>query len=713
MAYRDTSIDTWTGEYDEEYCYNCQRFVKTGDGGCCPECNETLDFGTDEWGSASTAKTYASSAPAVSSTGDVWGRTGSGYTWGRQTTWNQYGGSTMSGMWGSYGGYWQGRDNNAARMLKHKRHLDSLCKVVDPTVQHSLHFANTSTAYTNMNTGQIVIDGSLIKDNDDKLDTVAGLAIHEKLHLVHTKPLVAWETRYISGHGLNEWETQLLHSIGNCVEDEYIEKQLAKDCAGFVQYISKTKEYFFNEKLKDILVKAEANPYIDLMNTMLSFIRYPEKIDKDRKKRHAKHIQFFARALAKALDDRDSVMKAVETLYVYMSKLAELMSKDMPDDQKDRIAKRMEELRSRFEDDEMSEEDWAKIESKIKSDITMDMRGKGTFGKLFPSREEKKRFENTCGASSYDPTMGERHDRELSDRLIEDIGKLEDTDYHETTLGKSECISAKQTKVAWQNANPTEGEIDRYKTDSRVMRGQTNKLKRKIELYGNRQVLTIRNQKRGKIDKRTLHRIPMNRVDIFKSTIVKEDKPLDVCLLVDESGSMGGRSIDNARRTCISIMEALKDNQMLNLWVMGHTADGWGWHDAPNTTNMTIYHSPRMKDRPFACGAMDAKCENRDGNAILAAAKKVGEESENPMSNKLMITFSDGSPAAIGYGGTAGIAHVKKVVGGLESKGWGVIQVGFGGAHYQERMFKNHIYVNDISDISNKVAKIIRKVIKV
>jgi len=120
-----------------------------------------------------------------------------------------------------------------------------------------------------------------------------------------------------------------------------------------------------------------------------------------------------------------------------------------------------------------------------------------------------------------------------------------------------------------------------------------------------------------------------------------------------------------------------------------------------------------MKDRPFACGAMAARCENRDGNAILAAAQKVREETEAPMSNKLLITFSDGSPAAVGYGGMAGIEHVKKVVNGLEAKGWAVIQVGFGGAHYQERMFKNHIYVDNIDDISNKVAKIIRKVIKV
>ena len=54
-----------------------------------------------------------------------------------------------------------------------------------------------------------------------------------------------------------------------------------------------------------------------------------------------------------------------------------------------------------------------------------------------------------------------------------------------------------------------------------------------------------------------LHRIPMDRRDIFKNTIVKEDKPLDVCLLVDESGSMGGLMTD-ARRSCISIKRSIR-----------------------------------------------------------------------------------------------------------------------------------------------------------
>ena len=128
---------------------------------------------------------------------------------------------------------------------------------------------------------------------------------------------------------------------------------------------------------------------------------------------------------------------------------------------------------------------------------------------------------------------------------------------------------------------------------------------------------------------------------------------------------------------------------------------------------MTVYHSPKLKDRAFAMGGMKARCENRDGNAILSAGQKVKEESDSPMSNKLMIVFSDGSPAAIGYGGRSGIDHTRKCVKSLESKGWSIIQVGFGGATYQGDMFSNHIFVNDTAELSNKVSKIIRKVIKV
>jgi len=705
-----SSIDEWTGDSSEDYCYSCSKFVESDMDSKCPICEADLDWSGDEWGSGYTAKASISSAPSVTDSGDMWDRSGSGYTWGKQTTWNKWSGSTsMSGAW-SGGWYDRTSDNaDAQRMLRHKTALDSLCKVVDPTVEHSLRFATSKTAYTNMNTGDITIDGSLLKSNDNKLDIVSGLAIHEKLHLVHTKPLIRWEKEYMYDNEMDSWESKLLHSIGNTIEDEYIEKQLAKDCAGFVQYISATKKYYFDEKVKDTLEKPNDNPYLDLLNTLLAFVRYPANINDDRKKRHSKHIQFFARALHGALDDRASVLKAVETLYVYMKKVAEKMAEDMGDpDFTDKISEKIDELKKTLCDSDLSDEDWEEIEKKIARDIESSEPHREGLDKLLHMHgKDRDSFTTICGATDYD-----KHKDPISERLSEEIKDLEDTDYHETKLGKSDCISPRQTKVTWRTAQPTEYEKDRYRADSQAIRKQTNMLKRKIQLYGDRNVLTIRNQKRGKLDKRILHRIPMDRRDIFKATIVDEDKPLDVCLLVDESGSMGGY-MGRARQSCIAVKEALEENSMLDLWVMGHTADGYKWHDDANSTNMTLYHSPSMKDRPFAMGSMKARCENRDGNAILCAGQRVKEETSTPMSQKLMIVFSDGSPAAIGYGGDRGITHTAKCVRSLEAKGWSVIQVGFGGAHLQERMFKNHCYVNDVNDMANTISKIIRKVIKV
>ena len=122
-----------------------------------------------------------------------------------------------------------------------------------------------------------------------------------------------------------------------------------------------------------------------------------------------------------------------------------------------------------------------------------------------------------------------------------------------------------------------------------------------------------------------------------------------------------------------------------------------------------------MQDRPMAMGGMRARYENRDGNAILASADRVGSESDQPKGNKLMIVLSDGEPSADQYRGERAQSHVRKCVKNIESKGWDVIQVGFAGSRKgsMERMFSNHIYVNDTSMIGDKVSKIIRKVLKI
>ena len=702
MDYGD-SIDEWTEDSDDDFCYACDDWTESDDHGNCNDCGNSYAT-VDPFVSPTIAKTYSSPAPAVSAHGDLWNR-GSGFTWGGSSYWS--GGGATS--WGS----WSRSVNDSARMLKHKRHLDSLCKVVDPTVKHSLHFATDSKNYSNMANGTIYVDGTLIENGDDKLDVLAGLSIHEKLHLVHTKPLTKWEREYSYGNNLNPSQERLLHNICNIIEDEYIESQLAKTHAGYTMYIEKVKEHFFGKHGHKI-DEMNGNPIADIMNTLLAMVRYPQSISADRKKKHAKHIQFFARALKDALTDRDSTFMAMDSIYCYMNQLAKEEAEKHEDTDEEEILQRADErLKDILDDwgegaDDMSDKD---IE-RIKERLIKQERDEAERSDRYARKEKLSRALEKFAKELADYSL----DRDtISDELANEIDELADSDYSEEKWDVSRALGLKQGgKVTWRNQRASDYDKNQYDEAEKNMKSAIGQLKRKIQLYGDTRINTIRNQRRGKLDKRMLHKIPLGRPDLFKNVIIDEDKPLDVCLLVDESGSMGTWKMAKARETAIALRESLKDNQALNLWVFGHTADGYDW-DSKGDTNMSVYWSPTYKSDIKAMGAMRARSENRDGMAILASAERVKAESPSIGSNKLMIVISDGEPSADKYRFNISVPHTKKCVRHIETQGWNVIQIGISGARERimKEMFSNYIMCEDIEQLPAKVSKVIRKVIKV
>ncbi len=710
MDYEKDTVDSWAStDEDDDFCYVCDDWAEDDGHGNCKDCGVAFKT-VDPFISPSTAKVYSLDAPTVSAHGDVWDRGhGSGYTWGGGSSW--YGGGLTS-MWG--GGWSTTSSDREARMLKHKRHLDTLCKVVDPTVKHTLQFS-TNKSYSNMGNGQIYVDGSLLKDNDDKLDIVAGLSIHEKLHLVHTEPLIKWERNYRANHGLSGAESKLLHNIGNIIEDEWIESQLAKTHGGYVSYIQKVKEHYFDkhgekiEKCKD--------PFGDVLNTLLALVRYPQAIDADRKKKHAKHIQFFVRALKNGLKSRDNTLVCIESLYDYMRQLAKEQAEANEDSDEDgmmeRATEKLEEVLGAYEEagtrEELSDKDIDRMLKRLLGDEKRDAERHSRYG-------DHRVMEDGVEASASELTDYEKAMGTISNELDRAIRSLEDSDYSEEEWDKGKTLGLKVgTKITWRNQKATSDRAKTNYSDSLTeMKGAISGLRRRIDLYGDTKIHTIRNQRRGRLDKKMLHKIPLGREDLFKNVIIDEDKPLDVCLLVDESGSMGYGKMIRARQTAIAIREALKDNQALNLWVFGHTADGYEW-DGLGTTNMSVYWSPTYKSQLNAMGAMKARSENRDGMAILASADRVKAESPSASNNKLMIVISDGEPSADKYRGDTAMKHVKKAVKHLEGQGWSIIQIGIQGAREwtMKEMFTNYIFVEDTSQLANQVSKIIRKVIKV
>ena len=702
------SIDEWAEDTEDDFCDACDDWTVDDGHGNCKACGIKYKS-VDPFLTPSIAKAYSSDAPSVSATGDLYGR-GRSYTWGSGGTWWNRGVGAMTSMWGGGFNTFE-RADKEKRLVKHKSHLDSLCKVVDPNVKHVLNYASEKS-YSNIARGLIYVDGTLLERDDSKLDIVAGLAIHEKLHLVYSKPLLKLERDYSYGNNLRPQQESLIHNIGNIIEDEYIESQLGKTHGGFTHYIAKVKEHYF-EKHGEKMEKA--NEFGDVLNTLLALVRYPSALDEERKKRHANHIQFFARALVNANKDRESMFSAVTTVYEYMNQLAEDIAKEQTKDSKgaeerakDRMDKLMEDWESGDSTTELSEEDKESILSRL---IDSERKDKRAEDKMAPQRVMMDGIESSSTElADYAKGMSD-----IDVSLEKAIKELEDTMYSEEQWDAGKSLGLKVgTKITWRNQKSHSDAQMNYEHGVTNMKSAINQLKRRIQLYGNTNAYTIRNQSRGRLDKRMLHKIPLGRTDLFKNIIVDEDKPLDVCLLVDESGSMGTYKMKKARETAIALREALKENDALNLWVHGHTADGYSW-DGQGETNMSVYWSPTYKSDIKAMGAMKARSENRDGMAILASADRVKAESPSMGSNKLMIVISDGEPSATKYRGWDAQGHVKKCVRHLEGQGWSIIQIGISGAREKSmaQMFSNYVIVDDTEQLPNIVSKVIRKVIKV
>jgi len=419
------------------------------------------------------------------------------------------------------------------------------------------------------------------------------------------------------------------------------------------------------------------------------------------------------------IDSREATYTCISQVHKYLVAQAEKMDKedgesldDVMDELKDKARKDAED---RIEESfPMSESDAdfapdAKLREEMIASIAKDRLEKLKSDWL--RRRDVPAVDKLWRAKSKDIVDKALHEtmETISKEIVKKMNEMADSDYYETDIGTL-AISNGQKEISWQKAMPDEHYSKTYIDDKGAMRKQISKLKKKVQLYGNIQKHNIYNQKRGILNKRQLHKIPMGMTDLFKATIVNEDKPLDVCLLVDESGSMGHYTMRQARQGAIAIKEALSENEMINLWVYGHSAD----ETKRGRTEMIEYHSPTMKDRPMAMGAMRARYENRDGNAIVASVQRIKGESDNN-GHKLMIVLSDGQPSADNYRGADATDHTKKCVKYAETQGWSIIQVGFSGAMkwHMERMFDNWIYVEDTETLGDEVSKIIRKVIKI
>lgn len=142
---------------------------------------------------------------------------------------------------------------------------------------------------------------------------------------------------------------------------------------------------------------------------------------------------------------------------------------------------------------------------------------------------------------------------------------------------------------------------------------------------------------------------------IFDKKKPREKHCAAVMLLVDESGSMGGRRITNARLAAIMLAEAMAEAG-IPCSVVGHSGDD-RYNYSVELEHYTTFKNASADRASLAM--IEARCQNRDGPAIRWASSIL---KKRPERNKLMIVISDGQPAANRYYGEEAIFDTKAAI---------------------------------------------------
>ena len=159
---------------------------------------------------------------------------------------------------------------------------------------------------------------------------------------------------------------------------------------------------------------------------------------------------------------------------------------------------------------------------------------------------------------------------------------------------------------------------------------------------------------------------------IFANKVLPEDIPdMEVCVLVDCSGSMCCGSRMDQSRKCAYITWKFCQFMDIPCSVYGHTTDAY---PEKHVVMTCVAHPDNLdKDDEKRIFMLRPEYDNRDGWAVNFCAEALSKSSAT---SKMLLIISDGLPAAVGYGDVLGKRDCQEVVKRYKKKGISVITAG-------------------------------------
>ena len=488
-----------------------------------------------------------------------------------------------------------------------------------------------------------------------KLDTFVGLAVHEGCHLLYTK--------FEEGR---KCSNQIVHSLQNIIEDERIERECGESKPGLANFLKASKYYYFDKYRMDMIRSGQMDgldTFKRLMNTILSYVRYPKALDPD-----------------DLLEFADVMLKVREILLPYPASTAESTA----------AAEKIYEVMKDFMQQQDQQQKQASAGSGSGDESQETGQGSGAEGSGENSgtdAQEKMEKSFSSMKQALDNIVSEPRsglgESDQSDTVKQDGGKV-----GMVCEGRLEKGSIKGTYIEKGTENR-----DVYNDSLSRVKPHISAVSRILKLSSTEYRMSLRGMRSGVLDTGKLAEAFQGVPTVYMREGEVRAEKISVCILIDESGSMWGSGETAARDTAILLNEALDKVQNVDLYIYGHTA-------SRSTTNLFVYRE-RNFHRKYVLGSTDSRAGNHDSIAIREACARVRKSTSEKC---LFFMISDGAP-------NESTDMVRKAVQDVEKDGFSVVAISIDPYYDPSTMYSRNVTLTDLSTLAVELGKLVRKAV--
>ena len=499
---------------------------------------------------------------------------------------------------------------------------------------------------------------------------------------------------------------------------ERIDKKLASRLPGYLKFVQKYKDYSFDKNYKP--VDPSASPQKRLLDLVTRMLRYPAHITEEELKEFDKPLKQIERLLKKnggIPDSTEDCMSMASSLsnIIYKYKEDEETppppppGKDPGDDEEGKDPGEDGPISidsgSPGSDDE-SEDDGETKETK-ESEEESKPNESLTKQELNDIAKELMNLLNPEDTSEDD----EKEFKEVFDEFVEGMDEDDKSSLHEDDV-KDQDGNIISGTVCFMKA-----ESNKRRYTSALKNIDTTKaavLKKLFERKSKDYQFSLKSMRSGRLDTNKIAEAKQSVPTVYERYGQVKTNKVCIGVLIDESGSMGGEGkIEKAQEAAIFINEVFKNMRDVQMYIYGHTADETVSRSSKVDTSIRVYREPGFSTDAYALGSVEARSNNRDGDAILATAKRIRKHTQDP---GILFVISDGAPSASGYGGKTAIEDTRRKVTLAQNLGFQVIQIAIESYVPSNKMFDYFVKMTNIKnlpkDLTSYVSRKVDKLVK-